>query len=94
MVFATLGFHPEIIAAWLAVGLVTAWLAGLVIGTASYGVIGDRLLGTIGALVGAVLVSLLVAGEPEFWTSLLVAFLGACLLIVAARMIAARQNAS
>jgi uncharacterized membrane protein YeaQ/YmgE (transglycosylase-associated protein family) len=94
MIFATLGFHPEIIAAWLAVGLAIAWLAGLVMGPASYGVIGDFLLGPIGALVGAVLVSLLVAGEPEFWVPLLVAFLGACLFIVVARVIAARQNAS
>jgi uncharacterized membrane protein YeaQ/YmgE (transglycosylase-associated protein family) len=94
MIFATLGFHPEIIALWLAVGLVIAWLASLVVGPASYGGIGDVLLGLIGALVGAVVVSLLVAGEPGLWAPLLAAFLGACLLIVVARVIAARQNAS
>jgi uncharacterized membrane protein YeaQ/YmgE (transglycosylase-associated protein family) len=51
------------------------------------------LLGTVGAVVGGILLAFAVTGEPAFWLAALVAFIGACVLIVAARIVVARLNA-
>ena len=42
------------ILSWILVGLISGWLAGLV-KRGGYGILGDIILGTIGALVGAFL---------------------------------------
>ena len=42
----------ETILIWMAIGLVAGWLASLVVG-GGYGVIGDIVLGIVGAFLGA-----------------------------------------
>ena len=37
---------------WIVVGLIAGWLAGLVVKGGGFGVIGDIILGIVGALVG------------------------------------------
>ncbi len=75
------------------VGLLAGWLAGKVVGGTGFGAILDIVLGLAGALVGGVLFALLVrsdtgtSGDVGFWGSVLVAFLGACLLLVAGRVL-------
>ena len=92
-VLATIVLEPSSIAAWLALGLVSGWLAGKVMETASYGVVGDLFVGSIGALAGGFGFSFFTEGEPGLLGSSLVALIGACIFIVAARAIAARRNA-
>jgi len=45
------------ILAWLIVGLIAGWLAGMVMKGGGYGVVGDIIVGVIGALVGGFLAS-------------------------------------
>jgi uncharacterized membrane protein YeaQ/YmgE (transglycosylase-associated protein family) len=93
MLFADVVLDPGGIAAWLAVGLIAGWLAGKLMETASFGVLGDILLGLLGALVGGVVLGWFVRGEPAFWGTVLAAFLGACMVIVVVRAIVAARRA-
>jgi uncharacterized membrane protein YeaQ/YmgE (transglycosylase-associated protein family) len=93
MLFAGLVLHPGSVAAWLAVGLIAGWLAGKVMETPSYGIMGDLLLGSFGAFVGGALPGFFVAGDPAYLVAVLTAFIGACILIVVARVVAARLSA-
>jgi uncharacterized membrane protein YeaQ/YmgE (transglycosylase-associated protein family) len=47
----------------------------------SYGIGGDVIVGLVGALVSGFMFDLFAAAVAGFWGSLVVAFLGACLLI-------------
>ena len=89
-ILAALELEPATIALWLAVGLVCGWLAGKLMDDASYGILGDVGLGVFGALLGA---GLLTFFGGVFWVSILVAFLGAAILIGAGRAIAALRSA-
>jgi len=44
--------YPGGILAWLVVGLISGWLAGLFMRGGGYGVIGDIIIGLIGAFIG------------------------------------------
>ncbi|MBI5033186.1 MAG: GlsB/YeaQ/YmgE family stress response membrane protein [Chloroflexi bacterium] len=73
------------ILSWLIVGLIAGWLAGMVMKGSGYGVIGDIVLGIIGALVGGFLASA-IFGEPDAVNginivSIIVAFLGAVVVV-------------
>jgi len=92
-IFAELVLHPGGIVAWLAVGLIAGWLAGKVVTGGGYGVVIDIILGLAGAFVGGFVFGLVsgsdtgVGGDTGFWGSLLVAFLGACLLLIGVRFL-------
>ncbi len=92
MMLANLVFRPENFTAWIVVGLVVGWLATKVIGEANYGLVGDLILGAASALVGGCAVSMFVAGEPDFWIPLLVAFVSAGVVIISGHFVAARQT--
>ena len=75
------------------VGIVAGWLAGVVMRGGGYGMIGDIIVGIVGAFLGGFLFSLLGGtGVTGFnlW-SLLVAFVGACILIFGWRLIRGRR---
>ena len=59
MIFADLVFHPGSIAVWIFAGLVIGWLAAKAMENPSYGIIGDLLLGSIGAVAGGAVVAVL-----------------------------------
>jgi len=90
--FASIAFDPGSIAAWLAVGLISGWLIGRVLEPPSYGQGGDLLLGALGACLGGFGVGFFVDGNPAFWSTLLVAVLGAWLFIGVGRAIVAARN--
>ena len=81
------------ILAWIVLGLVAGFLASLVMRGGGYGVIGDIVVGVIGALLGGWLFTLL-TGQPGVTGlnvgSILVAFVGACLLIAILRAVSSR----
>jgi uncharacterized membrane protein YeaQ/YmgE (transglycosylase-associated protein family) len=70
---------------WIVIGLVAGALAGLVMRGGEYGIIGDIVVGIIGALIGGFVLSLLGVGVSGFWITLLAAFIGACILIALLR---------
>jgi uncharacterized membrane protein YeaQ/YmgE (transglycosylase-associated protein family) len=89
---AEFSLHPGGVIAWLVVGLIAGFLAGKVMQGAGYGLIGDLVMGLIGALVGGFLFGLVFTGVEGFWGSIVVAFGGACLFIVLARVVARRHS--
>jgi uncharacterized membrane protein YeaQ/YmgE (transglycosylase-associated protein family) len=73
---------------WLIIGLLAGFLASRIMGNSRYGCLGNILIGIVGAFIGGLLVALLFPGAYfHFWSSLLAAILGACLLIALLRAI-------
>jgi uncharacterized membrane protein YeaQ/YmgE (transglycosylase-associated protein family) len=84
------------ILAWLVVGLIAGWLAGLVMKGGGYGVIGDIVVGVVGALLGGFLAGVLFGGDYVTGingTTIFVAFLGAVVLIAVVRTLPGRSRA-
>lgn len=81
--------------AWIIVGLIAGWLAGLVMKGGGYGVIGDIILGIIGAVVGGFLASALFnlpnPVDGINLTSIIVAFLGAVVVVAIVRALPGRS---
>jgi uncharacterized membrane protein YeaQ/YmgE (transglycosylase-associated protein family) len=73
------------ILSWILVGLVAGWLAGVVMKGGGYGVVGDIIVGIVGALVGGFLATNLFGAPGAVdgfnLTSIIVAFLGAIVTI-------------
>ncbi len=81
------------ILSWIIVGLIAGWLAGVIMKGGGYGVIGDIILGIIGALVGGFLAGALF-GIPVGGfnlTTLIVAVIGAIIVVAISRAIAPRR---
>jgi len=70
------------------IGLVAGWLAGQVMKGGGYGVLGDIIVGILGALLGGWLFGVLgIWPGGGLLGSLIVAFIGACILIFLVRLI-------
>ncbi len=72
---------------WLLVGFVAGFLASTVMRGGGYGVVGDIVVGLVGALLGGFLAGLLGLGSSGLVGSIILAFLGACLLIAILRAV-------
>ena len=74
---------------WLIVGLVAGVLASLVMGGTGYGIVGDIVIGIVGAFVGGWLFGALGIASPlgGLAGTILVAFIGAVVLLFVLRMI-------
>jgi uncharacterized membrane protein YeaQ/YmgE (transglycosylase-associated protein family) len=81
---------------WLIVGLIAGWLAGQVMRGGGYGLVGDIVVGLVGALIGGFLgSSLFNIPNPVNGinlTSILVAFIGALILIAVLRMVSGNRR--
>ena len=74
--------QPGGIIAWIVIGLLAGWLAGVIMPGKGFGLIGDLIIGLVGAFVGGLLMDLLVPSETfGFWGSFVVALIGACILV-------------
>jgi uncharacterized membrane protein YeaQ/YmgE (transglycosylase-associated protein family) len=84
--------NPGGLIAWLLVGLVAGWLAGQFMKGGGYGLIGDIIMGIIGAFVGGLLFSFLLPGSSVgLLGSIIVAFIGAVVLIALVRALPGRS---
>jgi uncharacterized membrane protein YeaQ/YmgE (transglycosylase-associated protein family) len=81
------------ILAWIVLGLVAGWLAGQFMKGGGYGLVGDLVLGIIGAIVGGFLSSTLLGVDVTGFnvTSVVVAFVGACIVIGLSRALTGRR---
>jgi uncharacterized membrane protein YeaQ/YmgE (transglycosylase-associated protein family) len=75
---------------WLVIGLIAGWLASMIMGRGGYGIVGDIVVGLIGAFIGGLVANLLniggpAAGDPFSWASLIFAVIGAIILIALVR---------
>jgi uncharacterized membrane protein YeaQ/YmgE (transglycosylase-associated protein family) len=83
------------IIAWIVVGLIAGWLTGLVMKGGGYGLVGDIVLGIVGALIGGFLASALF-GIPNpvngiNVSSIIIAFIGAVIVTAIVRALSGRR---
>ncbi len=78
---------------WLIVGLIAGWLAGMAMGGRGFGVLGNMVVGIIGALIGGFLASTFLGLDVSGFSlpSILVAFLGAIVFLLILRLIPGSQ---
>ena len=91
LTYAAIVLAPGGVISWLVVGLIAGWLAGVVMKGGGFGIIGDIVVGLIGSFLGGLLTGFFVEGSAQFWGSIVVAFIGACVLIALVRLIGGRQ---
>lgn len=73
---------------WIIVGLIAGFLAGQFMKGGGYGIVGDIILGILGALIGGWLAqNLLGIGSTGLIGSIIVAFIGAVILIAILRAV-------
>ena len=72
---------------WIIVGLIAGWAAGKIMKGGGYGTIADILLGIVGGIVGGSVVGMFGVHAGGLISSILVAILGAVILIWISRAI-------
>jgi uncharacterized membrane protein YeaQ/YmgE (transglycosylase-associated protein family) len=81
-----MGAHSLI--AWIIIGVVAGWLAGLLVKGGGFGLIGDLIVGVIGAFIGGWLAGVLhIHVGPGWLPSIITAIIGAVVLIFILRMV-------
>ena len=71
---------------FLVVGVIAGWLAGLLVKGAGFGLIGDLVVGILGALIGGMLIGGSLFGGGLIG-SIIVATIGAVLMLVVLRVL-------
>ncbi len=79
------------ILAWIIVGLIAGWLAGELMRGSGFGLLGNIIVGIVGALLGGFLATALFNVVDPLsgidFTSILVAFLGSVVLLALLRLL-------
>lgn len=81
------------IVSWIVVGLIAGWLAGMVM-KGGFGLIGDLILGVVGAVLGGWLASNFfgLGGVTGInFQSIVIAFVGAVIIMFAVRLFSGRR---
>jgi uncharacterized membrane protein YeaQ/YmgE (transglycosylase-associated protein family) len=87
-----MSLDPGGLLAWLIVGAIAGFLAGQLMKGGGYGLVGDIIMGIIGAFVGGFLANLLgLSGSMGLIGSTVVAFVGACVFIAIVRALPGRS---
>ena len=80
---------------WIVVGAIAGWLAGHLVKGEGFGCLGDIIVGVVGGLLGGFLAAQLFhmpdAVNGFNLTSIIVAFLGAVLVVVVIRLLRGRN---
>jgi uncharacterized membrane protein YeaQ/YmgE (transglycosylase-associated protein family) len=72
---------------WIVVGLIAGWLAGQVMKGGGYGVLADIVLGILGGILGGWLFGQMGIGAGSTIGSIVVAFVGAVILVGITRLL-------
>ena len=72
---------------FLIIGLIAGWLAGLIMKGSGYGVVGDIVIGIVGALIGGHVLGWLGIAFYGLVGSLTTALIGAIILIFVIRLV-------
>ncbi|CAG4927230.1 GlsB/YeaQ/YmgE family stress response membrane protein [Paraburkholderia saeva] len=76
------------IVAWLIIGAVAGWLAGLLVKGGGFGLLADVVVGIVGAFIGGWLVGALGIATGGGWiASIVTAVIGAVVLLVVIRLV-------
>jgi uncharacterized membrane protein YeaQ/YmgE (transglycosylase-associated protein family) len=84
--------QPGGIWSWLLIGLIAGFAANVVVSGRSSGCIGSIALGLIGAIIGGLIAEYFKWGIFHFWGSLLLAFIGACILIIPFKLFSGNRS--
>jgi uncharacterized membrane protein YeaQ/YmgE (transglycosylase-associated protein family) len=78
---------------WIILGLLAGWIAGKIMKGGGYGLIGDIVLGLLGALIGGWVTGALLGVDVTGLNipSLIVAVIGACVLVAISRAFTGRR---
>jgi len=78
----------ETLLVWIVIGLIAGWLASAVVG-GPFGLIGDIIVGVVGAFLGGLIFNALDISAPfgGIAGTIFVAFIGAIVLLLALRLI-------
>ena len=84
-----LNLQPGSLLAWSVIGLIAGAVASRVVAGRGFGCLADILVGVAGALIGGFLLSALfgASGTVGFWGSLVVAFIGAAVLLAVLKLV-------
>jgi uncharacterized membrane protein YeaQ/YmgE (transglycosylase-associated protein family) len=83
---------PGGIISWLIIGLVAGAIADWIIPGKGFGLLGNMVIGLVGAFIGGFLFNLLMPDEAfGFWGSLVIAILGASVLFLIIGMVRKRS---
>jgi len=72
---------------FLIIGAIAGWLAGVVMKGGGFGLLGDIVVGIVGAFVGGWLFGVLGIFAGGFIGAVITAFVGACVLLFVVRLI-------
>jgi uncharacterized membrane protein YeaQ/YmgE (transglycosylase-associated protein family) len=80
---SSLNLQPGSWISWILVGLIAGAIAARVVAGRGFGCIADIVVGVAGALIGGYLLSVIfnLNGNVGFWGSIVVAFIGAAVLL-------------
>jgi uncharacterized membrane protein YeaQ/YmgE (transglycosylase-associated protein family) len=81
------------IVAWLILGLIAGFIASKIMGAGGYGLLGDIIVGIVGAILGGFIASLIFGGGVTGLNlgSIIVAIVGACILIAILRAVSGNR---
>ena len=78
----------ESLVVFLVLGIIAGWLASKIVEGTGYGLIGDLVIGVIGALIGGSLLPVLgIDRRPGMISAIITAFIGAIFLLVILRLV-------
>lgn len=78
---------------WIIIGGLAGWIASKIMGTdAQQGVLGNIIVGVIGALIGGFVLFFIDIGDAGFFVRLLTATVGAVILIWLLRLLTGRRS--
>ena len=87
--------QPGNIFLWIILGLLAGFLATRVVRGPHFGIIGDLVIGLVGAFLGGLVADLLFPNSTfHFWATLLIAVIGAIVLLAIMRLIARSSGRS
>ena len=90
---AFLWLDPGGLIAWILVGAISGWLAGKLSRGRGFGCLGNIGIGLVGAFVGSIIVAFLpFYGQVHTCGTIIVATLGACVLLWLANLISGRAD--
>ncbi len=88
LLVSNINLEPGSWLAWIIVGLISGAIAARVVAGRGFGCIADIVVGVAGAIIGGFVLSLLgVSGTFGFWGSIVVAFVGAAVLLAGLKLL-------
>lgn len=89
---AAFSLAPGGVIGWIVVGIIAGALASRVVAGRGMGCVADLVVGIAGAFLGGILFSLFgVQGSAGFWESIVVAFIGAAVLLALLQALTGRR---